>query len=61
MEIGKLACNIGATATARRISKKFEDPGTNESTVCGFKKAYLNELREEEDLNNKGTTTQEKR
>ena len=52
-EIGKLACNIGATAAARRISKKFE--GINESTVRGFKKSYLNELRakrlrEEEDL-----------
>ena len=52
-EIGKLACSIGAIAAARRISKKFE--GINESTVHGFKKAYLNELRtkrlrEEEDL-----------
>ena len=37
----------------QRISKKFG--GINKSTVCGFKKAYLNErcpkrLREEEDL-----------
>ena len=52
-EIGKLACSIGTTAAARRISKKFE--GINESTVRGFKKSYLNELRakrlrEEEDL-----------
>ena len=54
-EIGKLACNIGATAAARRMSNKFKGTGISESTVCGFKKAYLNELRskrlrEEEDL-----------
>ena len=53
-EIGKLACSIGATAAARKISK-FGGTGINESMVCGFKKAYLNELcskrlREEEDL-----------
>ena len=54
-EIGKLACNIGATAVARRMSSKFKGTGISESTVRGFKKAYLNELRsrrlrEEEDL-----------
>ena len=54
--IGKLACSIEATAAARRISRNwFGGTSINESTVCGFKKAYLNELRskrlrEEEDL-----------
>ena len=54
--IGKLACSIGATAAARRISRNwFGGTSINESTVRGFKKAYLNELhskklREEEDL-----------
>ena len=53
-EIGKLACTIGATAAARRISKKV-GVIINQSTVRGIKKAYLAELRfkrlrEEEDL-----------
>ena len=55
VKIGKLACNIGATAAARWMSNKFKGTGISESTVRGFKKAYLIELRskrlrEEEDL-----------
>ena len=54
-KIGKLACNIGVTAAARRMSNKFKGTGISEGTVRGFKKAYLSELhskrlREEENL-----------
>ena len=42
-KIGKLARNIGATAAPRRMSNKLKGTGISESTVHGFKKAYLNE------------------
>ena len=53
-QMGKLACTIGATAVAKRFSRKL-GVKVNESTVRGFKKAYLAERsakrsREEEDL-----------
>ena len=53
-EIGKLALNVGATAAARRVSKKLGF-SVNESTARRFKKLYLEErrakrLREEDDL-----------
>ena len=46
--------------------KKFGGTGINESTVCGFKKAYLNELRskrlrEEEDLTVQELSTRQQR
>ena len=39
-EIGKLACNVGATEAAERFSKKCGF-SINESTVRTIKKAYL--------------------
>ena len=41
-ELGKLACQIGSTATASRFSSKLSIT-INESTVGGIKKAYVNE------------------
>ena len=38
--MGKLACTIGATAVAKSLSRKL-GVKINESTVCGFKKAYI--------------------
>ena len=54
-KIGKMACNIEATAAARRMSNKFKGTDVSKNSIRGFKKAYLNELRynrlrEEEDL-----------
>ena len=51
-QMGKLACTIGATAAAKGLSRKVEEK-INESTVRGFKKAYIAErsakrLREED-------------
>ena len=53
-QMAKLACTIGATAAAKSFSRKL-GVKINESTVRGFKKAYIAEqsakrLREEEDL-----------
>lgn len=53
-QMGKLVCTIGATAAAKSFSKKL-GVKLNESTLCGFKRAYIDErnvkrLREEEDL-----------
>ena len=52
-QMGKLACSIGATAAAKSFSRKL-GVKINESTVRGFKRAYLAErsakrLRKEED------------
>ena len=41
-QIGKLACTIGATASAKSFSRKLRVT-INESTVCGCKKAYIAE------------------
>ena len=53
-ELGKLAVDIGASAAAKRFSKKLKYP-VNESTARRFKQLYLEErrakrLREEENL-----------
>ena len=52
--MGKLAVDIGASAAAKRFSKKLKYP-VNESTARRFKQLYLEErrakrLRKEEDL-----------
>ena len=39
-QMGKLACTIGATAVTKSLSRRL-GVKINESTVCGFKKAYI--------------------